>query len=85
MIASELFTLIRATLDLKLGGIRDNGTVSIAIYPNDLVSICVWGGEGKTRRLELVYSTEMNMGREVGGEDWVPHVIAFCEWEARRK
>ena len=84
MIAQELFKLIRQALGIK-PRIRDDGKISIAIYPNDLISICIWHGEGKARRLELIYSTEMNQDREIGGEDWLPAVLDLCTWEQSRK
>lgn len=83
MLASELFETIRAAFGLE-PRIRDDGRVSIAIYPKGLISIAVWVGEGKGRRLHLMYSTEMNMEREIGAEDWVVPVMELCEWQEKR-
>ncbi len=85
MKAKDLFDLIRRSINLKPGCIRDNGTVSIARWGNDLISIAVWGGEDKTRRLELVYSTAMNLEYDVSNEDWLPLVLEACTWEQSRK
>ncbi len=85
MIANELFEIIRASLDLGPGCIRDNGTVSIARWGDGLMSICLWVGEGKGRRLHLMYSSAMNMDREIGGEDWLPAVLELCAEEAKRR
>ena len=84
MIASELFELIRKTLGTK-PRIRNDGKVSVAIYPNGLINICTWGGEGKAWRPELVHSTEMPLDCNLDDEVWLPDVLELCEWERSRK
>ncbi len=94
MRAGELFDLIRVSFgpapqygegEYRYARVRDSGKVSITLYPDGLICVNVWIGINANRRLKLAYSTEMPQDREVGGEDWVAHVVAFCEWEARRK